>query len=301
MAIIPTVKLNNGVDLPVVGYGVAGLQKGPILQNAVKCALDEGYTFFDTAPLYGNEAEIGAALRESGYKREDYFLSDKLPNNCHAYNDAINAFHKSRELLGVDYLDQYLIHHPMPMYGKYCEAWKALEDLHEQGYIRVIGLSNFKENHIDKILANCNIAPATNELECNPYFTIKPLRDHCAKNGIRVITWFPLGGPLVPPNPIPLRAEDFLKMLEDKVLVEIGEKYGKSPAQIALRWHVESGMTPVPKSGNPKRIHENIDIFDFELTKEEMARIDAMNIDRRLGPDPEYYDELEPETFSDRT
>jgi len=290
----PTIKLNDGTDFPVMGFGVAGLNKGEILINAVNQTLEEGYRFFDTAPFYGNEKEIGEALRGSGYKREDYFLSGKLPNDCHAYNDAINAFHKTRELMGMDYLDMYLIHHPMPMYGKYLEAWKALEDLHDQGYIRVIGLSNFKENHIDNVLAHCNIAPATNELERNPYFTIEGLRKHCEKNKIRVITWFPLGGPLNPPPPIPPRPENFIQMLKDETLNEIGAKYGKTAAQITLRWHVDSGMTPVPKSGNPKRIHENADIFDFELTAEDLARIDALNMDRRLGPDPEYYDELSP-------
>lgn len=292
--VCPTVTLNNGIEFPVIGFGVAGLNKGEILRNGIQTALDSGYRLFDNAPFYGNEAEVGAALRESGYKREEYFVSTKLPNDCHDYNDAIAAFHKSRELMGLDYLDMYLIHHPMPMVGKYCEAWKALEKLYEEGYVRIIGISNFKEHHIEKVLSTCNVKPMVNELECNPYFTIAPLRKYCADNDIRVVTWFPIGGPLNPPPPIPPRPADFVNMLNDETLNAIGAKYGKSAAQISLRWAIQSGCTPVPKSGNPKRIRENIDLFDFSLTDEDMAAIDKLNQDRRLGPDPDFYDELSP-------
>lgn len=290
----PTVTLNNGVEFPVMGFGVAGLNKGEILNTAIQTTLEEGYRLYDNAPFYGNEKEVGEALRASGYKREELFISTKLPNDCHAFNDAINAFHKSREAMGLDYLDMYLIHHPMPMFDKYCEAWRALEKLYEEGYVRVIGLSNFKEHHIDKLLANCNIKPMTNELECNPYFTINPLRQYCNEKDIRVITWFPLGGPLNPPPPIPPRPKDFKIMLRDPVLETIAAKYGKTTAQISLRWAIDSGMTPVPKSGSTKRIKENRDIFDFCLSAEDIAAIDALNIDRRLGPDPDFYDELSP-------
>ncbi|MDR3363598.1 MAG: aldo/keto reductase [Clostridiales Family XIII bacterium] len=288
---IPTVSLNNGGQIPALGYGVAGLNKGDILNRAIEITLEEGYRMFDNAPFYGNEAEVGAALRSSGVKREELFISTKLPNDCHAYDDALRAFHKSRTAMGLDYLDMYLIHHPMPLRGKFCEAWKALEKLYEEGLVRTIGISNFKERHIEQILATCKVKPMVNELECNPYFTIAPLRKYCDEHEIRVVTWFPLGGPVVPPPPIPPRPPGFKILTEDGTLKDIGAKYGKTPAQVALRWAVDSGMIPIPKSGKPGRIKENALIFDFCLTAEELGRIEALDQDRRLGPDPDIYDD----------
>jgi diketogulonate reductase-like aldo/keto reductase len=289
--LVPTVRLNNGVEIPALGFGVAGLNKGEILNRAIATTLEEGYRLFDNAPFYGNEAEVGAALRASDVKREDLFISTKLPNNCHAYEDTLAAFHQSRSLLGLDYLDMYLIHHPMPLRGLYCEAWRALEKLYADGYVRVIGLSNFKEHHIEQVLKTCKVKPMVNELECNPYFTIEPLRRYCQEHEIRVMTWFPLGGPVVPPPPIPPRAKDFKILTDDPVLKPIAAKYGKTPAQVTLRWAIDSGLIPLPKSGNPARIRENVAIFDFSLTTEDLARIDALNWDRRLGPDPDDYDD----------
>jgi diketogulonate reductase-like aldo/keto reductase len=291
--ICPTVSLYDGTQIPTVGYGVAGLKANEDLEQAIACALAEGYRFFDNAPFYGNEAPVGAALRNSGVDRKELFISTKLPNYCHAYDDAIAAFHKSRTLMGLDYLDMYLIHHPMPKRGLFTEAWRALETLKEEGYVRVIGISNFLEHHMDEVLKTCKVKPMVNELECNPYYTIEPLRKYCDEHEIRVVTWFPLGGPLVPPPPIPPRPPGFLNMREDEVLKTIAAKYGKSTSQIALKWAVELGMIPIPKSANPERIRSNIDIFDFSLTIEELARISAMNIDRRLGPDPNLHDEDE--------
>jgi diketogulonate reductase-like aldo/keto reductase len=289
--IISSVELSNGVAFPSLGYGVAGLEKGEMLDNAIASVLDEGYTMFDNAPAYSNEAEVGAALRASGVKREDLFISTKLPNNFHAYEDALKSFHDSRERMGVDYFDMYLIHHPRPIQDKFCEAWKALEKLYEDGYVRVIGLSNFMQPHIEKILGMCKVKPMVNELECNPYYTIAPLRQFCKDHEIRVVTWFPLGGPLVPPAPIPPRPPGFKVLTEDETLKSIGAKYGKTPAQVALRWAIDSLMTPIPKSAKPGRIRENADIFDFSLTADDLARIEALNIDRRLGPDMFVYDE----------
>lgn len=296
MRTLPTVNLNNGIDFPLVGFGVAGLDKGEILDNAIDAAIEEGFRYFDCAPFYGNEKQVGAALdrniKNGKVTREELFVSTKLPNWCHAYNDAITAFHQSRELMGLDYLDMYLIHHPMPAIGKFKEAWKALEDLHEQGYIKTIGISNFKDHHIEELMTTANICPATNELEINPYFTQAKEREWNKAKGIRVINWFPLGGPLVSIPPIPPRPDDFVNMLKDEVLVKIGEKYGKTSAQVTLRWAIDTGMTPIPKSGKPARIKENADLFDFELTADEIQQIEALNQDRRLAPDPDFYNDL---------
>jgi diketogulonate reductase-like aldo/keto reductase len=288
---IPTVELSNGARIPAVGYGVAGLEKGEILNQAIETTLEEGYRLFDNAPFYGNEKEVGAALRASGVKREDLFVSTKLPNDCHAYEDALAAFRKSLSLMGLDYLDMFLIHHPMPLRGKVCEAWKALEKLYEEGLVRVIGVSNFKEHHLEQIFGMCKVRPMVNELECNPYFTIAPLRKFCRDQGVRVVTWFPLGGPVVPPPPIPPRSKDFKILTEDATLKSISAGYGKTTAQVVLRWAIDSGMIPIPKSGKPERIRENADIFDFSLTADDLGRIDALDQDRRLGPDPDVYDE----------
>jgi diketogulonate reductase-like aldo/keto reductase len=289
--LIPTVSLNNDVEIPALGYGVAGLNKGEILNRAIATALEEGYRLFDNAPFYGNEAEVGAALKAGGVKREDLFISTKLPNDCHAYEDALKAFHKSRSIMGLDYLDMYLIHHPMPLRGKTIEAWRALEKLYEDGLVRVIGVSNFKEHHLEEIFKMCKVKPMVNELECNPYFTIVPLRTFCRTHGIRVVTWFPLGGPVVPPPPIPPRPKDFKILTEDETLKSIGAKYGKTPAQVTLRWAIDSGLLPIPKSGKPERIRENAAVFDFSLASDDIDRIDALNWDRRLGPDPDVYDD----------
>lgn len=288
---IPVIKLANKVKIPTLGYGVAALDKGNNLNGAVHYAVVEGYRFFDTAPLYGNEAEVGTALRSSGLSRGDLFISSKLPNNCHAFDEALKAFDRSLKALGTDYLDMYLIHAPMPLRGLYCEAWRALEKLYKEGRVNVIGLSNFNIVHLQKIFETAEIRPMTNELECNPYRSIVPLRTFCSDNGIRVINWFPLGGPQKPLIPYP--TNDYKVLMEDKLLFEIGKKYGKTTAQIALRWAIDSNMIPIPKSAHPSRIRQNRDIFDFSLTADEIKQIDALNHDRRLGPDFDTYNELQ--------
>lgn len=287
---IPSVTLANGVKMPSIGFGVAGLDNGPELKAALNAALAEGYRMFDTAPFYGNEAETAQFLLESGIPREELFIVTKLPNACHAYEDTIRAVEESLERMKLDYLDMYLIHFPVPSVGKYCEAWRAMEKLYKDGKIRAIGVSNFQEKHLDTLLASCEIVPMTNELECNAYLTIKPLRKYCEEKNIRVINWFPLGGPSQPLVPYPVA--DFPILREEPIVNSIGEKYGKTPAQVLLRWAVDGGMVPIPKSCNPGRIHQNRDIFDFALTAEELEQIDSLNYDRRFGPDPDTFDDL---------
>jgi diketogulonate reductase-like aldo/keto reductase len=284
---IPTFTLHNGVEMPQTGYGTAMLEKGPGLRAAVETALNEGYRFFDTAPDYGNEAEVGAALRESGVPREELFICTKLEDAFHKYDDACRAFESSLKGMGLDYLDLYVIHFPLPMRDLCRDAWRALEKMYKERLVKAVGLSNFQEAHIRKLSENCEIRPMVNQLECNPYMSVAPLRNYCAEQGIRVINWFPLGGPKTPRIPYPTK--DHKVLLEDETLRKIGEKYGKSIAQTALRWAVDSGMAPIPKSVAPERIRQNRDIFDFSLTREEIEEIDALDHNRRLGPDPETY------------
>lgn len=290
MANIPTIKLNNGVEMPQLGFGVAGLGNGPEFRAAMNSALENGYRMFDTAPFYENEAETGELLRNCGVKREELFIITKLPNACHAYEDTLKAFHAALKNMGLDYIDQFLIHFPVPSAGKYHEAWAAMEKLYEDGLVRSIGVSNFQEKHLSKILETGHIVPQVNELECNPYLSVRPLRQYCAEKGIRVVNWFPLGGPRNPLVPYPV--DDYKVLIDDPVMIEIGGAHGKSSAQVALRWAVQNNITPIPKSANPNRIRQNTEIFDFVLTDEEMARIDALDHNRRLGPDPELFDDM---------
>jgi diketogulonate reductase-like aldo/keto reductase len=252
--------------------------------------LEEGYRFFDMAPFYENEAEVGGILAKCAVPREELFVCSKLESPFHRYDDALKAFDNSLKLTGLDYLDLYLIHFPAPAQNLYCEAWRALEKLYKDGRVRAIGVSNFFEHHLQKVLDVCEIKPMVNELEINPYLTKEADRAFCRKQGVQVVNWFPLGGPRVGLVPYPV--ENFKVLLEDKVLEEIGGRYNKTTAQIALRWAVDSGIVPIPKASSRERIHENRDIFDFSLTAEELKRLDALNHDRRLGPDPNEYNEI---------
>ncbi len=276
--------------MPRLGFGVAGLGNGVEFRIAMDAALSTGYRMFDTAPFYGNESEVGEVLRGCSVPRDELFISTKLPNACHAYEDTLKAFEAALQNMGLDYLDLFLIHFPMPMLRLYHEAWRAMEKLYKIGLIRAIGVSNFQEQHLNKIFDTCEIKPHANEIECNPYLTVRTLCNFCRKNDIRVINWFPLGGPREPLVPYPV--DNFKVLLEEPVLIDIGKKYEKSAAQIALRWAVQNEITPIPKSVNPIRIRQNTEIFDFTLTLEEMSKIDALDHARRLGPDPNTFDDM---------
>lgn len=284
MSAIPRTVLNNGVQMPVLGLGM--MLQGEGVENAVRAALDAGYRLFDNAALYGNEAACGEALRRSGVPRRELFISSKLRNACHRYEDALSEFDKSLKRFQTEYLDLYLIHWPCPEVGLYTEAWRALERLYDEGLVRAIGLSNFHAPEIERVLGVCHTPPAVNQLECNPYHSIVPLRAYCRDRGIRTEAWFPLGGPAVLPagEPAPGRP-----LLLDERLGALARRYGKSPAQIVLRWEIQKGMIAIPKSGRPERIRENADIFDFALSETDLASIDAMNFNRRVGPDPDTY------------
>lgn len=288
---IPVYTLNNGVEIPVIGFGTAALGDGETLQNSVNCAIEVGIRFFDTAPFYYNEAAVGRTLRNCGIPRKDLFICTKLENVNHAYDKALKAFDQSLNDMGLDYVDLYLIHFPAPGLGLYQEAWKALETLYKDGRVRAIGLSNFYEHHIEKIFDICEIKPMVNELECNPYRSISKTREFCTSNDIRVINWFPLGGPKNPLIPYP--EENFKIMVDDELLTEIGVAYGKTAAQVALRWAFQNGIIPIPASRTEKYIRQNVEIFDFELSDSDLVKIDSLNYDRRFGPDPDTYNDIE--------
>ena len=272
--------LNNGIKMPMLGYGVFKIEDGPAGADIIKTALATGYRSIDTAAIYGNEKAVGQAIKESGIKREDIFLTTKLWNEVQRTGDVETAFAQSLDDLGVDYVDLYLIHWPVK--GRYVDSWLALEKIYQSGRARAIGVSNFLEHHIDDISKVWSVVPAVNQIELYPRLTQKPLLKHCKKYGITPQSWGPLGG---------TRPADVKEgLLEDSTLVKIAEKYNKSTAQVILRWNIDLGIVCIPKSVTPSRIKANFDIFDFALTPEEIAAIDGLNQDKRLGAHPDNFD-----------
>jgi 2,5-diketo-D-gluconate reductase A len=272
---IPTVQLNDGTMMPQLGYGVFQV---PNEETAalVKIAIESGYRSIDTAKIYENEAGVGEAIRASGVSRDELYITTKLWNDSHAADDARAAFDQSLELLGLDRLDLYLIHWPSPnAYGNYVEAWKTLVELRETGRVTSIGVSNFAIDHLEQAIAATGVTPAVNQIELHPYFQQRELRAWCAANGgIAIESWSPLG-----------RGGE---LLEDPVITTIAEELGATPAQVVIRWHIEHGLIVIPKSATPSRIPQNLDVFGFTLTPEQLERIDALDrgADGRIGPDP---------------
>lgn len=288
----PWITLNNGEKYPQLGLGCAQLEDSGDINMMIKEALDVGYRYFETAPLYGNEKELGAALKASGYPRESYLLASKLENEYQQYDKVFTAFEKTLRAMDVDYLDTYLIHNPAPALDRYCEAWKAVEKLYEQGLVKSIGVSNFTEVHLEKLLANCNIVPQRNSIECNPYLTRDSLRNFCKLHNIWVDAWFPLGGQIIGSKGVQNPPPQVL-LLENPVIVDIGKKYKKSPAQIVLRWHIQFGNIAIPKTTKRHRLQENFDIFDFMLTDADMSAITGLNYNYHHGltaDDPRVFD-----------
>ncbi|WP_070327782.1 aldo/keto reductase [Exiguobacterium aurantiacum] len=264
--------LNNDVKLPMLGLGVYKVEDGAVTVDTVKAALDAGYRLIDTAAIYQNEESVGQAIRESSVPREDIFVTTKLWNEFHGYDEALQAFQDSLDRLGLDYVDLFLIHWPMPRFGKFVETYKALEQLYEEGKVRAIGVSNFEIQHLEQIIQSCAIVPAVNQVEIHPYLSQKELIAYCKRYDIQIQAWSPL-----------MKGRE---ALEDATIVDIASKYGKSPAQVILRWHLQNGVAVIPKSVTPSRIRENIQVFDFTLTKEDMAAIDGLNRNERTGSDP---------------
>lgn len=269
-----TTTLHNGVKMPWVGLGVFLVKDGEEVVNSVKTALEAGYRSIDTAAVYKNEEGVGKAIAESNIPREELFITTKLWNADQGYEETLKAFDVSMEKLGLDYLDLYLIHWPLPSHGKYVETWRALEKLYKAGRVRAIGVSNFKVHHLEDIMANCEIKPMVNQVEYHPRFNQRELHDFCKKNQIQLEAWSPLmqGG-----------------LLDEPVLVEIANKYNKSTAQVIIRWDIQTGVVTIPKSVKPHRIAENADVFDFELSQEDMDKINALNQDKRMFADPDEF------------
>jgi methylglyoxal/glyoxal reductase len=272
-----TTTLHNGVKMPWLGLGVFKVKDGEEVVNSVKSALEVGYRSIDTAAIYGNEEGVGKGIAESNVPREELFITTKVWNADHGYEATLAAFDVSLEKLGLDYLDLFLIHWPLPSQGKYVETWKALEKLYKDGRVRAIGVSNFKIHHLEEIMANCEIIPMVNQVEYHPRFNQQELHDFCKRHGIQLEAWSPLmqGG-----------------LFDEPALVEIAKKYNKSTAQIIIRWDIQTGVVTIPKSVKPHRIAENADVFDFELSQEERDNINALNQNQRMFADPDDFNRI---------
>ena len=266
------VTLNTGAAMPQLGFGVWQVPDEDAA-TTVAAALEAGYRSIDTASAYGNETGTGRALRESGIAREELFVTTKLWNADQGYDEALRAFDASLERLGLDRVDLYLIHWPVPEQDKYVQSWKAMERLYAEGRAKAIGVSNFSEKTLGRLLSEADVVPAVNQIELHPRLAQKRMRALDEEHGIRTEAWSPLG--------------QGKELLQEPVLAEIGAAHGKSPAQAVLRWHLQSGNVVIPKSVTPSRIKENIDVFDFELSEDEMRRIDGLDTGERLGPDPD--------------
>jgi diketogulonate reductase-like aldo/keto reductase len=266
-------KLNNGLPMPWLGFGVFMMDPGEETELAVKTALDTGYRSIDTAAIYENEASVGKAIHEYGIPRDELFITTKVWNADQGYDTALKAFEESMDKLQLEVLDLYLIHWPVE--GRYVESWKALEKLYQDGRVRAIGLSNFQIHHIEDILAMCKVKPVLNQVEFHPRLRQADLHQFCVQNQVQLQAWAPL-----------MQG----KALDIPEIVEIGEKYGKSAAQILIRWDLQHEVGTIPKSITPHRIIENSQVFDFQISEEDMATIDNLNQDKRVGPDPDNFD-----------
>lgn len=272
---VPNVDLIDGRAMPQLGFGVFQVPDDEAAQ-AVTTALENGYRSIDTAAVYQNERGTGRALRAADVPREELFVTTKLWNSDQGRDGTLRAFDASLERLGLDYIDLYLIHWPMPGRGKYLETWRAFEELRRDGRVRSIGVSNFTVETLRHILDETDVVPAVNQIELHPYLQQAGLRAFHAEHGIRTEAWSPLG--------------QGQGLLDDPALAEIGRAHGRTPAQVALRWSLQLGNVVIPKSVTPSRIAENIDVFGFELTEDDMKRIGELDQGTRVGPDPATFD-----------
>jgi 2,5-diketo-D-gluconate reductase A len=274
MAGVPNVTLNNGVQIPQLGFGVFQVPPADTVE-AVSEALRVGYRHIDTAEMYGNEKQVGEAIAQSGLDPSDVFVTSKLNNNHHDFDDALAAFDKTLDDLARDQVDLFLIHWPLPTVGDFVETWRALERIYSEGRARSIGVSNFQDQHIRRLHAETDIPPAVNQIELHPYLTQEPLRAFGAEHNIATEAWSPIaqGG-----------------VLDDPTVTDLARSLDRTPAQVVLRWHLQLGNIVFPKSVNPARMRENFELFDFELSDADLAMVSALNKDERTGPDPDSFD-----------
>lgn len=270
---VPDITLNNGVTIPQLGFGVFKVRPEDTRETTL-AALNVGYRHIDTAQMYGNEVGVGEAVRESGLDRSEVFVTSKLNNPYHAPEDALAAFDQSLVDLDIGYLDLFLIHWPMPAVGDFVATWRAMEQMLATGSVRAIGVSNFHEPHLQRVIDEATIVPAVNQIEVHPYLVQDPLRDFCRQQGIAVEAWSPIARG---------------RVLTDPTVVAIADKTGRTPAQVVLRWHVQRGDIVFPKSSRPERMAENFEVFDFDLTDEDMAAITGLDRGERTGPNPDEF------------
>lgn len=264
--------LANGIEMPMVGLGVYKMTNRDETLQAITTALDLGYLAVDTAALYYNEEEVGEALRYSSVAREEIFVTTKVWNSDQGYDNTLRAFETSLKKLDMNYVDLYLTHWPVE--GKFADTYRAIERLYDEKLIRVPGVSNHHEHHLQELLANCNVPPAVNQIESHPYLTQEPLRAFCNEQNIAVTAWSPLGRGHV---------------LNDATIQKIAYEYDVTPAQVILRWHLQNDTIIIPKSVTPSRIKENAELFHFELTNETMAELSSLNRNERFGQSPDNF------------
>ena len=269
----PTITLNNGVTIPQLGLGVFQTKSGKETTDAVREALQAGYRHIDTAAAYGNEESVGEGLRQSGLKRHDVFITTKLWNDDARAGIAKEAFYRSMEKLGTEYIDLYLIHWPVDGWE---QAWETMAELYAERRVRAIGVSNFQPHHLESLLSISDTKPAVDQVESSPQFANQDVIDFTHANGINVEAYSPLGG-------------TGGTLLSNPALGSIAERYGKSPAQVVIRWHLQRGLIVIPKSTHAERIRQNFDVFDFQLTGDDMKAIGALNTDTRTGADPDNF------------
>ena len=271
---VPTIKLNDGVEIPQLGFGVFQIEPAQTADK-VKGALETGFRHIDTAQMYGNEEGVGKAIADSGIPRDELFVTTKLNNDGHGRDQAVKRLEESLDKLGLDHVDLYLIHWPQPKNDAYVETWQGFEDAEKAGKTRSIGVSNFNPPHLDRLAAETSTVPSVNQIEVHPHMSQVALREYNRNHGIATEAWSPIG--------------QGKGLLDDERLASIAQAHGKSPAQVVLRWHIQHDNIVFPKSNTLSRVQENFRIFDFALTGDEIAAIDRMNADQRIGPNPENF------------
>ena len=271
---VPQLQLRDDTTIPQLGFGVFQVPPDETA-DVVSRALDIGYRHIDTAAAYRNEAGVGEAVRASGLSRDDVYITTKCFNTNHGREEARSALERSLERLGMDWVDLYLIHWPVPMRDRYVETWHAFVEALADGLVRSIGVSNFKPPHLERIIEATDVTPAVNQVELHPYFQQRELRAEHERLGITTEAWSPLAQGAV---------------LDDPVITEIADAHDKTPGQVVIRWHLQLGNVVIPKSVTPERIAQNFDVFDFELSADEMGRIEGLDRDERIGPDPDNFE-----------